>query len=215
MLRFAWFLALVLAPLLHGAAADPLVAPAHRLQADDPAWRDLLTLVEHRPDATAGFEERRYFSFKKTPTLLKGEVRVSTARGLSLHYVEPQERTVIIDDRGLLLRETARDTIPPNDPRATAANTAMLHLLRFDLHQLAESFEVYGQRDGTAWTLALVPRDESLRRTLGQITVAGESATVRRIELRRSLTQRVEILVEPPRAPAVAFTADEVKRFFR
>ena len=73
----------------------------------------------------------------------------------------------------------------------------------------------YGERTGSAWTLALVPRADALRRTLRQVTVAGESAAVRRIELRRSPTQRVEILIEPPRAQGVAFSADEVRRFFR
>ena len=91
----------------------------------------------------------------------------------------------------------------------------MLHVLRLDLRALAEIFELYGQRAGAAWTLALVPRDAALRRTLGQIAVTGENAAVQRIELRRSLTQRVEILVGPPRDPAVAFTSDELLRFFR
>lgn len=199
---------------LGAAEPAPLVAPANRLASDDPAWRDLHAEVQRRADAAAGFEEHRWFSFKKAPTVLKGEVRVSAARGLSLHYLEPQERTVIIDDRGLLLREAAVDTTPPSDPRATAANLAMLHLMRFDLRALAETFDLYGERTATAWTLALVPRDESLRRTLGQITVTGESAVVRRIELRRSLTQRVEILIEPPRPPA-PFTESETRRFFR
>ena len=212
--RLILIFVLALAPSVRAAEADPLVAPVHRLEAGDPAWRDLLAQVEQRPDAVAGFEERRWFPFKKLPTVLKGEARVSAARGLSLHYVEPQERTVIIDERGVLLREAGRETAPPADPRATAANSAMLHVLRFDLKALAEIFEIYGERTGAAWTLALVPRAESLRRTLGQITVAGENAAVRRIELRRSLTQRVEIFIEPSR-PAAAFTADELHRFFR
>lgn len=211
MLRLALFFALVLGSSL---AAAELVSPEHRLAADDPAWRDLLAQIEHRPDASASFEERRFFPFKKTPTVLKGEVRISASRGLSLHYLTPEERLVIIDERGVLLREAGRDSSPPADPRAAAANTAILHLLRFNLPALVETFEVYGERSGVTWTLALVPRAADLRRTLGQITVAGENAVARRIELRRSVTQRVEIIVEPP-APSVPFTADELRQFFR
>jgi hypothetical protein len=59
-----------------------------------------------------------------------------------------------------------------------------------------------------------VPRADDLRRTLGRISVEGEGAAVGRIELRRSETQRVEIIVAAPR-PAAAFTADEVRRYFR
>lgn len=208
-------LAFIACASLRAAEPDPLVNPAHRLEVGNPAWSDLLAKIENRPDGSASFEERRFFPFKKTPTLLKGEVRVSRTRGLSLHYVEPDDRTVIIDERGLLQREHRGESTPPADPRATAANTAMLHLLRFDLRALTETFEIYGERKDSAWTLALIPRADALRRTLGQITVAGENVTVRRIELRRSATQRVEILVAPPRSPAVPFTTDELRLYFR
>lgn len=211
----AFVLLLALLGALRGAEADPLVNPGHRLEVGNPAWADLLAQIEQRPDAQAAFEERRHFPFKRTPTLLKGEVRVSRTRGLSLHYTDPENRVVIIDERGVLLREADRETTPPADPRATAANSAMLHLLRFDLRALAEIFDVYGERKDATWTLALIPRADALRRTLGQITVTGENAVVRRIELRRSLTQRVEILVEPPKAPAATFTAEELKLYFR
>jgi outer membrane lipoprotein carrier protein LolA len=211
---FVLLCALALGPSLCAADPDSLAVPAHRLKIDDPAWRDLAVQVGQRPDAVADFEEHRWFPFKKLPTVLKGEVRVSASHGLSLHYVEPQDRTVIIDERGLLLREGGHDSTPPPDPRGAAANTAMLDLLRFDLAALARTFEIYGERKEEAWTLALVPQADALRHTLGQITVAGEKLVVRRIELRRSVTQRVEILVGPARPPA-AFTAEELRRFFR
>ena len=121
---------------------------------------------------------------------------------------------MINDETGVLVRTAKGDRRPPSEPEATAANRAMLAVLRLDLRPLAETFELYGRRTGSAWALALVPRTEQLRRTLGQITVEGEGATVRRIEFRRSLTQRVEILVEAPRSLA-AFSADELHRFFR
>ena len=59
-----------------------------------------------------------------------------------------------------------------------------------------------------------MPRTEAQRRTIGRITVSGEAAAVRRIELRRSAKQFIEIIIGPPRAPA-AFTTDEMKRYFR
>jgi RecB family exonuclease len=91
----------------------------------------------------------------------------------------------------------------------------LLHILRFDFEALQKDFELYGQRDGEAWTLALVPRTEAQRRTIGRITVSGEAAAVRRIELRRSAKQFIEIIIGPPSASAAAFTVDELKRFFR
>jgi len=196
------------------ADSDPLLNPAHRLAPAAPAWSDLIDAFAHNPDIAADFTERRFFSFKKEPVDLKGEVRVSVARGLSLHYTAPEERTVILDAHGVLIRAAAGDNGPPADPRAAAANDALLHILRFDFGVLEKDFELYGQRNGAAWTIALVPRTESQRRTIGRITVSGETATVRQIELRRSARQRIEISIDPPR-PAAVFTAEELKRFFR
>ena len=197
------------------AADDPLVAPAHFLQPDDPAWSDLLHHADRPSAITADFQENRWFPFKKIPVVLKGEVRVSAEHGLSLHYLAPDEHIIILDRQGLLVRQTSGDRSPPADPRTAAANSALLHVLSFDLRPLADRFELYGRREGDAWNIALVPRDPDLRSTLGQISVAGEGPAVRRIELRRSALQRVEILVDPPRRTGLAFTPDELHRFFR
>jgi glycosyltransferase involved in cell wall biosynthesis len=196
------------------AAPDPLVNPEHRLPSAAPAWTDLIDAFAHHPDVAADFTERRHFSFKKEPVELNGEVRVSATHGLSLHYTLPDDRTVILDARGMLMRAPAGEQTPPADPRAAAANAALLHVLRLDFGALEKDFELYGQREGAAWTLTLVPRTEAQRRTIGRITVSGEAAAVRRIELRRSAKQFIEIIIGPPRAPA-AFTTDEMKRYFR
>jgi hypothetical protein len=207
---------LPLATAVRAAEEPPLVSAAHRLLLEpvDPAWRDVLAGVDQRATVDAPFEEHRWFPFRKAPVVLKGEVRIDAAQGLSLHYREPQERVVIIDSKGMLMRQGGRETVPPADIRADAANDALLHILRFDFASLAASFELYGRRVDKAWTLALVPRAEELRRTLGAIIITGEADLVRRIELRRSAVQRVEILVGDPR-PQTPFTAEELHRFFR
>ncbi len=204
------------APAARAAGEPPVIAPGNRLVLDpvDPAWRDVLAGLDRRATVDAPFEEHRWFPFRKRPVVLKGEVRIDAARGLSLHYREPQDRVIIIDRLGMLLRQDGRDTTPPADDRARVANEALLHVLRFDFAALAASFELYGRRADQAWTLALVPRAEGLRRTLGAIVVSGQADLVRRIELRRSAVQRVEILIGDPRPPA-PFTAEELHRFFR
>jgi hypothetical protein len=193
---------------------EPLVNAAHRIEADASAWQDLVDVFAHKPDTLARFTERRYFPFKNVPVTLTGEVRVSATRGLSLHYETPDERTVILDAQGMLMRAAAGEKAPPADPRAAVANEALRHILRFDFAALQKKFELFGERDGSRWVLALVPRSATLRRGLGRITVAGEGATVSSIEIRRAAKQYIQIQMEPPQ-PARAFTEDEVKRFFR
>lgn len=219
MLRLAFFLAVIsaaaAAPPPPANQPAPLPPPAmNRINATNAAWRDLAAAFAKRPAVTADFEERRWFAFRKTPTVLKGEVRVANARGLSLHYREPEERTVILDRAGMLVRQQGQDRALPSDPRASAANQAMLHILTLDLPALAETFDLYGEHGQAGWKLALVPRTESLRQALGQIHVSGEGATVSRIELKRSTTQYIEIQLAPPRGTG-EFNADELRRYFR
>ena len=196
------------------AEADPLVNPAHQIAPDAPAWRDLAIAFAHKPDVTALFTEQRFFPFKKTPVELKGEVRVSASRGLSLHYTDPENRTVILDEKGVLVRAPAGEKAAPADPRAASANEALLNLLRFDFPALEKDFKLYGEQDAAKWTLVLVPRTDALRHSVGRITATGEGATIRHIEIRRTARQAIEISIDPPQPPA-SFTAGELKTFFR
>jgi hypothetical protein len=165
-----------------------------------------------QPEAMADFVEERYFPFRKDPVILMGEVRVSRTRGLSLHYVSPDVRTVIIDREGMLVRQSSGQTTPP-DPRANLANNAMLNILRFDFAALDQEFEMYGKRADTEWALALVPRAEALRRAIGNIHVSGSGTAVRKIALRRSARQHIDIVMSSPRAPALA--PEDQKAYFR
>jgi len=197
------------------SAGEPtLIAPENRLAAGAPEWRELTERFARRGDVAADFEEKRYFPFRAAPVALRGEVRVSRERGLSLHYAPPQERTLIIDAQGLLIREPAGGNSAPLDPRANAANDALRHVLAFDFAALAAGYELYGWREGEAWSLGLVPRDPGVRRAIGNILVSGEGDAVRRIELRRSAKQHIDIVIAAPR-PAAAFSAEELARYFR
>jgi glycosyltransferase involved in cell wall biosynthesis len=217
--RRQWRSAAILVALLcavpgRGVESAPSLNPTQRLAPAAPEWSDLTAAFATHPDVTADFTERRYFPFKKEPVALQGEVRVSAERGLSLHYTKPEERTVILDDRGVLIRAAAGEKAPPADPRAAAANDALRHVLRFDLAALEPDFELYGERAGEKWTIVLVPRTETGRRSVGRITVTGQAATIRRIEIRRTAKQAIEIRIDAPRPPA-QFTAAELKTYFR
>jgi hypothetical protein len=209
------FIACLLFPVaLRAATADAIIDEEHRLAPAAPGWSDLVEAYANHPDTTARFKELRFFPFKKGAVLLQGEVHVSSSRGLSLHYIKPEDRTVILDDDGVLIRVDKNSKTVPADPRAAAANEALRNVLRMDLAALEKDFELYGQRDGDTWSLALVARTPELRRSVGSIQVNGESTTIRRIEIRRTAKTAIEILIEPPSSRA-AFTEEELERFFR
>lgn len=201
-------LTMVLSTVWAGQPALPRISP------DAAEWRGLATKFAQQPDALADFEERRQFPFRREPVLLKGEVRVSRQHGLSLSYTAPEPRVVIVDAKGVLVRETAGQKPAPDDPRARAANDAMFHILRLDFSALEKAFELSGAHGADEWLLTLVPRDEAVRRAIGDIHVAGDDVSVRRIELRRSARQHIEVVIARPRERK-AFSVEDVKRYFR
>lgn len=192
-------------------ASGPVIAAGE----SEAAWQPLFAALAAQGSVWSAFTEHRWFPFRKTPVLLKGEMRFSPARGLSLEYREPEVRTIIADDKGLAMRDARGRTheVPP-DPRATGPTAALLPIMRFDLGALEQRFEVHGARNGGAWRLDFVPRDPGLARALGTVIVSGEDASVRQLEFRHSPKERVEIHIVEART-GVNFTPEEERRFFR
>lgn len=213
------FLLLVLV-LAAGAplAASPVVLSPDTVLADpaaDPAWRELFDRLAPQKNRVAAFEERRTFPFRKTPVALRGEIRLSAAHGLSLTYLGDKPHTVVVDARGVLLRDArGRTRAAPADSRADTATSALFDILRFDLPALARDFVVHGLRDGEAWALGFVPRDAGIGQLLGSIVVHGQGARVARIEMIKSDTQRIDIAIGDTRDDVV-FSPEELRRYFR
>ncbi|MES2696967.1 MAG: outer membrane lipoprotein carrier protein LolA [Verrucomicrobiota bacterium] len=194
-----------------------LVSPETRLEnpQNDPAWRELFTQLSAKKTRQSKFEERRYFPFRKQPTVLQGEIRIVPELGLSLRYLHPEARVLIIDAKGLLMRDDeGRDRAAPNDSRAQAATSAMVHVLRFDIEALQKEFTVHGRRAGEAWSLAFVPRDAGFANMLGTLVVSGEKTALTRIQMIKAANQRIEIAIGET-VEDVTFTGDTLRRFFR
>jgi hypothetical protein len=214
--RLSAVLVFVLLAFASGRAAPP-TEPGPRLVAgeNDAAWRPLFTTLAGRGALVARFTERRWFPFRREPVVLDGELRLAPGLGLSLHYLRPEERTLIADERGLLLRDAAgRSRELPADPRAAALNAALGPILRFDLVELARQFALHGARDSADWRLDLVPLDATLEHALGRVTIFGRENEVRRLEFRQSEKQRVEIEIVSTET-GVIFTGAVLQRYFR
>src|SRR4051794_29498681 len=82
------------------AELPPIADAAH-----DPAWRELFAQLAPTRTRQSSFEERRYFPFRKEPTVLTGEIRIVPNLGLSLRYLTPEKRVLIADEKGLLMRD--------------------------------------------------------------------------------------------------------------
>ena len=198
-------------------AAGPLVRPDTPLTdpAHDPAWSTLFARLSASKTRQSRFEERRYFPFRSTPVVLKGIIRIIPERGLSLNYLEPDRRIMIIDAKGALLRDAeGRERAIPADARAQTVTSALVSVLRFDVAELQKSFVIYGRHEGTTWTLGFVPRDPAITEMLGSLVVSGEQNQLNRIEMTRSATQRIEIIIRDQQEDVI-FPGDVIDRYFR
>jgi hypothetical protein len=214
----AIFVATHLVPAAEVAVLPNELVSPQTLLADpmrDPVWKELFEKLAPNKTRQSTFEERRYFPFRKTPVVLKGEIRIVPDVGLSLRYLEPEPHVMIVDAKGLLVRGAdGRERAAPSDSRAQAATSALVNVLRFDFAALQQQFTVHGRRDEKTWSLAFVPKDPTFAELLGILTVAGEGNRLTRIEMIKSPTQRIEIAIGDT-IEDVLFTGDTLRRFFR
>jgi hypothetical protein len=200
------------------SAADvaELMAPANKITVgeNDAPWRELSASLAANGNVAAPFTENRYLPFKKIPVVFTGDMRLSPERGLSLAYTKPENQLMIVDAQGVLLRSPRGSRELPNDPRAQAATTALLHVMRFDLAELSKNFELYGLRTGDDWQLVFDPRPGELASVLTRLVVTGKGAQVKKLEMRKSALQGIEILIGDVRTH-VEFTAEETQKSFR
>jgi hypothetical protein len=215
-LRLLLIACCLLQPLLAALPTD-IAQPDHQLTPgkNDAPWQPLLAELRAKPPLRATFEEHRFFPFKKGFTRLEGEIRLDPVRGLSLHYTAPENQLMVVDrEGGFMANARGRRRALPDNPRARAATSALLHVLRFDLPTLAADFTIYAARDGDAWKFTFIPRPGDLADVLNPITITGDHGLVRLIEMKKSDRQRVEIHIGRTET-GVTFAADELARYFR
>jgi len=206
-------LLLMLCLLAPPSAAEPLAAGPEIVRGENDAdWQPLFTALAGQGAVFSQLTERRWFKVRKQPVVLTGEVRLAPEHGLSLHY---EDRTVIVDAQGVLLRDArGRTRVVKPDGRTPAVITWLLPILRFDLSALETSFRVHGARSANDWRLDFVPRDAADASAVGSIVVQGTGDAITRIDLRPKGDLRIEILIGTTRT-GVTFSAEDEQRFFR
>ncbi len=209
-------LLLAAATLLLPAQADEpetLRARPLDLQALSPEWSELFAQLRAPATLRSTFTEERTFSFRQQPVRLQGTLRLSRERGLSLSYEEPEARTIIVDDRGVLLRdERGRSRTAPAE--ATAGTAPLRSILDFDLDALAQTFAVHGALQGDRWLLEFKPLETAPPRTPRFVAVHGTGSQVTLIELTPTARQQIRITIGETDVDT-PFDADEVKQYFR
>jgi hypothetical protein len=178
------------------------------------AWAPLIATLAAKGQIVAPFTELRHFPFRREPTVLKGILRISPERGLSLQYTDPSPNVLIADSSGLLTRDAGgRSRALPAGSRQAGAVAALLTIMRFDIAALYPRFEIRARGDAIRWGFDFVPRGADDARALGTISVEGTASDVHHLVFKRSSTQWIEIQVGDTRS-GVPFTPAELEQFF-
>ena len=210
---------MLFAPALRAATPAGRGAVIERDTAGD-GWRRLFSALAARGATFSEFVEKRHFSTRKEPVVLRGEMRLVPERGLSLRYTEPEETLTIIDAQGIFLRDArGRARQIKAGTRDAGLVTALLPVMRFDEENLFGQFTIHAARDGGNgdggdWRLDFVPRNEKLAEALGAIVVTGSGAEIKTIGFNTSPKLRVEVVVGENK-PGAVFTEDEMGKYFR
>ena len=203
-----------LIPVIHAA---PPVEPGPVIEqgSTDAEWRWLFSALAAKGPTYSTFTENRYFTARKDPITLQGEMRLIPARGLSLHYLAPEETFTLIDKQGLLLRDAkGRTRQIKAGTRDAGLVTALLPVMRFDEENLFKQFTVHASRVDSEWRFDFVPLNEKLAAALGSIVVTGIGTEIRHIAFNTSPKLRVEVLVGETKT-GVSFTDKEMEKYFR
>ncbi|MDX2111527.1 MAG: outer membrane lipoprotein carrier protein LolA [Verrucomicrobiota bacterium] len=178
-------------------------------------WKVLLDRLHTVKTVSATFHETRFFSLRKHPVAIEGEIHFSRERGLSLLYKSSQ-RQLVVDEEGLLMRSSAGKTsggkLPPEAGRIPGT---LLSLFHFDWDTLLTLFHIEGCQEPTGeWRLLLTPLDPETLKAFRAIRIKGVGEKVGTIVLDQGPSQRVEIAMSEHQFNP-EFTAAELKQYFR
>ena len=201
-------------PCIRGMWAHPTPGwpstPAKRARG-----RPVIGALAAKGPIQASFTERRYFPFRREPTVLKGVLRVSPAHGLSLEYTAPEPGVIIADSAGLVVRSRdGRSHELAAGSREGGAVASLLPVMSFDLPALYPTFAIRFLRTGADWRFEFTPKDSGAARALGTITVAGSGSEVRHLEFRRS-APRGSRSMSARRGSGATFSPAELATYFR
>jgi len=206
------FVALALLSAARGAEDEgTLLSP----EAGEGEWKPLIDTLASKGTVVADFTERRYFPFHRGAMVLKGVLRISPGRGLSLQYTQPEPSVLIADSDGLLLKDReGRTQAMRSGSRQSGAIASLLPIMSFDLPALYPRFAIRAHHAGAGWRFDFTPREPEVARSLGDISIAGSGSDVSQIEFKHSASTRVEIEVGQTHSGA-ALSPGELREFFR
>ncbi len=172
--------------LLGGICAMLLLcANAHAAAGEFDRLMDLFAARKH---GRSEYIEQQFSAMLKRPLESRGELIYDAPDRLEKRTIEPRSETLIVDgdqivvERGRHRRELSLHDYPPIAPFVASIRAT----LAGDRAGLERAFRVEFGGSVARWSIALVPLDAALAKSVAQIQIDGARENLLRVEIRQT-----------------------------
>jgi outer membrane lipoprotein-sorting protein len=179
------------------------LAAASLLAADAPGGRDLalddlLSHMRTTSGVVAEFHEVKTLKLLDTPLESRGTLYFAPPDRMARITREPAETRLVLDGGRMRFQDAAgaNDVDLSQNPVARAFSDNLMVLWRGDRTALEDIYSLDFHSQGSTWTLALSPKHAPLTQFLRSITLHGDGAQMREMEVLESDGDRTQTLFD-------------------
>ena len=169
----------------------------------DADFGKLMALFHERQRSHVSFTETHQMAMLKQPLTSSGELFYEAPARLEKRTLAPKAETLILDHEVLTARRGKHERQVALDvyPQAVPFVESMRATLAGDAAALERYFSVQFSGSLASWELRLTPRDASLAQSVAKVTLSGEQAAIRAVEIRERDGDRSLISIGPEIPP--------------
>ena len=182
---------------------------------EDDRWESLFQNLPETDSVEAKFEEWRHSLLRDRPSYLKGVLRFDQNLGVSLSYLEPSQRTIIITEDSVALRNPEGETRSlPDEEKYNWIPDLIGTIFSFDLDSWKGGFLLKDYSlEGQIWSAVIEPKMNTGRDQIREVKLIGDEVYVTEMEMKMKGGKRVNIKVASAEKN-IAFTDEAKTRFF-
>ncbi|MGB0372275.1 MAG: LolA family protein [Opitutales bacterium] len=184
-------------------------------ETEDARWEALFKSLPETASVEARFEEWRHSLLRDRPSYLKGVLRFDSELGVSLNYVEPSDRTIIIYEDSVAMRNSDGETSSlPDSERYNWIPNLIGTIFSFDLESWKGGFLLKDYSlEEEVWTAVIEPKEDTGRDQIREVKLIGDAVYVTEMEMRMKGGKRVNIKVASAEKN-IAFSSEVKELYF-
>ena len=170
---------------------------------DPAAFAEVMGLFASRTQGRVAFTEVHELAMLKQPLTSSGELVYVAPDRLEKRTTEPKAETLVLD-HGMLTAQRGRHTYTvalKDAPQVVPFVESVRATLAGDRAALERYFTTRFEGDAAHWRLTLLPRDAAIAKSVEQIRMDGEHATIRTVEIRETDGDRSVLSIGPELPP--------------